>query len=305
MLRKVKWRKRRKEKERKGGKEGGRKEERKGGGRKERKNEKKKIKYAPGALSSTFPELASWSSIHIGFSSHLFILSRAPSFPLVFRPKHLSWPQFPQPTSNLSESRWLCFQNPKVKALVAQSCQTLCDSVDYSPPCSSVHGILQARIPKWVVSFPSPGALPNQGIEPGSPALQVDSLLSEPPGKSQNIKVYPIHPVLLTNAIILSLTQTRAAAFQVFPPASTSFHVSSLHSNRRSLLITVQKTTVLRVSSCDSKERNWPKTVLKELPGQLLVFSRRKQPERRYLNSPSDKVEFSFQPQFFLHWAHL
>ena len=31
--------------------------------------------------------------------------------------------------------------------------------------------------------FPSPGDLPNPGIEPGSPALQVDALLSEPPGK--------------------------------------------------------------------------------------------------------------------------
>ena len=29
---------------------------------------------------------------------------------------------------------------------------------------------------------PSPGDLSNPGIEPGSPALQVDSLLSEPPG---------------------------------------------------------------------------------------------------------------------------
>ena len=31
--------------------------------------------------------------------------------------------------------------------------------------------------------FPSPGDLPDPGIEPRSPALQVDSLLSEPPGK--------------------------------------------------------------------------------------------------------------------------
>ena len=31
--------------------------------------------------------------------------------------------------------------------------------------------------------FLSPGDLPNPGIEPGSPALQADSLLSEPPGK--------------------------------------------------------------------------------------------------------------------------
>ena len=31
--------------------------------------------------------------------------------------------------------------------------------------------------------FPSPGGLPDSGIEPGSPALQADALLSEPPGK--------------------------------------------------------------------------------------------------------------------------
>ena len=31
--------------------------------------------------------------------------------------------------------------------------------------------------------FPSPGDLPNPGIKPGSPALQTDTLLSEPPGK--------------------------------------------------------------------------------------------------------------------------
>ena len=33
--------------------------------------------------------------------------------------------------------------------------------------------------------FPSPGDLPNPGIEPGSPALQADSSPSEPPGKPQ------------------------------------------------------------------------------------------------------------------------
>ena len=31
--------------------------------------------------------------------------------------------------------------------------------------------------------FPSPGDLPNPGIEPGSPALQAEALSSEPPGK--------------------------------------------------------------------------------------------------------------------------
>ena len=35
--------------------------------------------------------------------------------------------------------------------------------------------------------FPSPGNLPMPGTEPGSPALQVESSLSEPPGKPSYI----------------------------------------------------------------------------------------------------------------------
>ena len=61
---------------------------------------------------------------------------------------------------------------------VAQSCPTLCDPVDCSPPDSSVHGSLQARILEWIaISFS--GDLSDPGIKPGSPALQADSLPSE------------------------------------------------------------------------------------------------------------------------------
>ena len=38
----------------------------------------------------------------------------------------------------------------KMKVLVAQSCPTLCNPMDYGPPGSSVHGILQGRILEWV-----------------------------------------------------------------------------------------------------------------------------------------------------------
>ena len=55
----------------------------------------------------------------------------------------------------------------KVKVLVAQSCLTLCNLMDFSLPGSSVHGILQARILEWV-AIPSPEDLPNPGIEPRS-----------------------------------------------------------------------------------------------------------------------------------------
>ena len=55
-----------------------------------------------------------------------------------------------------------------------------CDPTDCSLPGSSAYGIIQARILEWV--SPSPGDLPDPGIEPESPALQADSLPSEPPG---------------------------------------------------------------------------------------------------------------------------
>ena len=54
--------------------------------------------------------------------------------------------------------------------------------VDCSQPGSSVHGILQAEYWSGLPS-PPPGGLPDPGIEPKSPALQADSLPSEPAGK--------------------------------------------------------------------------------------------------------------------------
>ena len=54
-----------------------------------------------------------------------------------------------------------------------QLCLILCDPMAYSPPGSSAHGILQARILEWV-AIPFPGDLPNPEIKPVSlmfPAL--------------------------------------------------------------------------------------------------------------------------------------
>ena len=58
-------------------------------------------------------------------------------------------------------------------AQLLQSGHTLCDPMDCSPPGSSVHGILQARILECV-AMPSTGDFPDPGIEPESlmsPAL--------------------------------------------------------------------------------------------------------------------------------------
>ena len=83
---------------------------------------------------------------------------------------------------------------------VAQSCLTLCNPMDCSPPGSSVHGILQARIPEWVAMPSSRGSSrpedpPDPGMEPGSPALQADSLPSEPPGIPVLRNDPKLHPI--------------------------------------------------------------------------------------------------------------
>ena len=45
-----------------------------------------------------------------------------------------------------------------ISCFVTKSCSTLCDSMDYSPPGSSIHGISQARILEWVAIFFSKGS---------------------------------------------------------------------------------------------------------------------------------------------------
>ena len=53
----------------------------------------------------------------------------------------------------------------KVKVLLAQSCPTLCDPMNCSPPGSSVHGILQARIMEWVaIAFSRGSSRPRDQI---------------------------------------------------------------------------------------------------------------------------------------------
>ena len=66
--------------------------------------------------------------------------------------------------------------------LVAQSCPTLCEPMDYSRQAP-----VSTEFSRWEywngLPFPSPGGLPDLGTEPRFPTLQVDSLLCEPPGK--------------------------------------------------------------------------------------------------------------------------
>ena len=53
------------------------------------------------------------------------------------------------------------------RCLAAQMFPTLCRPMDCSPPGSSVHGILQARILEWLAIPFSRGIFPTQGSNPG------------------------------------------------------------------------------------------------------------------------------------------
>ena len=77
--------------------------------------------------------------------------------------------------------------------------------------------ILQARI--WSgLPCPPPGDLPNPGTESRSPALQVDSLLSEPPGKPKNSGVGSLsllQGIFLTQELNLGLLHCRQIPYQL------------------------------------------------------------------------------------------
>ena len=80
------------------------------------------------------------------------------------------------PSKNTEVGCHFLLQCMKVKSEMefTQSCLTVCDPMEWSPPGSSVHGILQAGILEWVAMPSSRGNLPDPGIEPAfltSPAL--------------------------------------------------------------------------------------------------------------------------------------
>ena len=64
---------------------------------------------------------------------------------------------------------------------------SLPDSLDCSPPGSSVHGDSPGKLEGCHALLQ--GDLPNQGIKPRSPEVQEDSLPSEPPEKPMNTRV--------------------------------------------------------------------------------------------------------------------
>ena len=79
----------------------------------------------------------------------------------------------------------LCITGSESESEVAQLCPTLCNrwTVAYQAPLSMGF----SRQEYWSgLPFPSPGDLPDPGIEPWFLALQADALTSEPPEKPLN-----------------------------------------------------------------------------------------------------------------------
>ena len=110
----------------------------------------------------------------------------------------------------------------KVKVLVAQSCLTLYNPMDCSLPSSSVHGIFSKQEYWSGLPFPSPGGLPNPGIEPRSPSLQADSLPSEPPEKPKNTRVssLSLQGIFLTQESNWALLHCRKILYPLSYPGS-------------------------------------------------------------------------------------
>ena len=80
----------------------------------------------------------------------------------------------------------------------SQSRPTLCSPMDYSPPGFSVHGILQARILKWVAISFSRGS-----SQPRNRTLAREFFTTEPPGSSESPVISWVMRVLGTSLILV------------------------------------------------------------------------------------------------------
>jgi len=105
-----------------------------------------------------------------------------------------------------------------VLCLVTQSCQTLCGPMEYNLPGSSVNRDSGLSRQECWSGLPCPPAvdLPNTGIKPRSPATQVDSLPSEPPGKTWNSLCFIKNISLISVLTVLTFLSTYIQEFIFF-----------------------------------------------------------------------------------------
>ena len=132
----------------------------------------------------------------------------------------------------------------------AHSSLTLYDSLDGRPPGSSEHGDSPGKtffhLQYWSGCHALLQYLPNPGIKPRSPALQADSLLSEPPGKPKNTGVGSLSLLqgnFTTQELNQGLLHCKQILYQLSYPGSPVESVLNLILTRPKLIIRAGRPT--------------------------------------------------------------
>ena len=111
---------------------------------------------------------------------------------------------------------WLPFLKETWRFVHAQSCLTLRNPMDYSPPGFSVHRLCQARILEWV-AISSSRDLSHSGIESISPALAGGSFTTEPPWKVKETQGIYKWRLSVTHQHFIRLTELMNTCSSTFP----------------------------------------------------------------------------------------
>ena len=124
--------------------------------------------------------------------------------------------------------------------------------------------------------FPSPGDLPNPGVEPGSPALQADALSSQPPGKPKRDLW---HNIKHTNIRIIGVPEEEKK--KGYEKIFEEIIIENFPNTEKEIVIQVQETQ--RVPYKINPRRNTPRHILFKLT--------KTQHEERILKAASEKQQ--------------
>ena len=112
---------------------------------------------------------------------------------------------------------YVSYENESISRSVVSSFATL-----WTVACQAPLSMEFFRQEYWSgLPFPSPEDLPNPGIEAGSPALQTDSLLSEPPGKPNSLILDLIKKINFLLILYLPALTFEVKYSHLFPQSSS------------------------------------------------------------------------------------
>ena len=133
-------------------------------------------------------------------------------------------------------------------------------------------GFLQARILRWV-AMPSSRGSSNPGIKPRYPALQADSLLSEPAGKPKNTGVGSLsllQGIFPTQELNWGLLRCRQFLYQLSYCGSPEWLCALLELNQ-SLVYSSCLSEIFNNPPFDSQKDRWWIVTLSKTPGNVLL----------------------------------